>query len=320
MAAGGLIPRRSDLVVAGFLAAISWIAAELHLPYVLFPELGALTWVIVGDPRHPWARSPALLLLTPLLTGVVGLSVSQLLPYGPLAVLLAVGGSLLVVVALRSPIAPALSAGLLPLALDIRSWAYPFALLIGTGGLALLSHLRRQPGWPWRSAEGFSRAGAALAQAPFAPGSLRSWGPVFAVFLLGGVLLARWLGSPLVLFPPLLVIAFDRLAHRRHCRWRRRPGAMLVTANSAALVGLLLVLLLGVTPWAVFLASLLGASLLRRAHLFFPPAMGMTLLPFVIPRPPLSYPLLTLAGCLWLLVVVGAAERLGRRGRASGTA
>lgn len=313
MAEGGLNPR-SDLAVAAFLAAISWIAAVVHLPYVLFPELGALAWAILGQAHHPWARSPALLMLTPLLTGAVGLAVTRHLAYGPLAVLLAVGGSLLVVAALRSPVAPALSAGLLPLALGIRSWTYPFALLIGTAGLALWIDRRRtavpQPSEP----------GDAPAPVPAGLPPLLSWGPVFLVFLLGGLLGVQLLGSPLVLFPPLLVIAFERLAHRQHCSWRHRPGAVLVTANAAALLGLVLEQLLGATPPAVFLASLAAATLLRLSRLCFPPAMGMALLPFVIPQPPLAYPLFTLVGCLWLLLLVAAAERLGGRGAARGTA
>jgi hypothetical protein len=65
----------SDLAVAAFLALIAWIALATKHPYVLFPELGALGWVIFSDAGHPWSRSPLPVMVTPLLTGAVGLAV-----------------------------------------------------------------------------------------------------------------------------------------------------------------------------------------------------------------------------------------------------
>lgn len=69
MVEGGLKPGPADLAIAVFLALITRIANVTGMPYVLFPELGALGWVIFSDRRHPWARSPALLMLTPFLAG-----------------------------------------------------------------------------------------------------------------------------------------------------------------------------------------------------------------------------------------------------------
>jgi hypothetical protein len=42
---GGLKPGRADLAIAVFLALITLIANVTGMPYVLFPELGALGWV-----------------------------------------------------------------------------------------------------------------------------------------------------------------------------------------------------------------------------------------------------------------------------------
>ena len=66
---------------------------------------------------------------------------------------------------------------------------------------------------------------------------------------------------------------------------------------------------LGVTPLAVFLATLAGVALLRATGLCFPPALGMALLPFVIPHPTLMYPVYTLIGSAWLLLLVALRER-----------
>ncbi|MCX5966429.1 MAG: hypothetical protein NTV57_02055 [Cyanobacteria bacterium] len=232
MAEGRLKPARAALAIAAFLALITVIATLSRMPYVLFPELGALGWVVFSNPRHPWARSPALLMLTPFLAALQGLLITRHLAYGPMAVLLVVGLSLLLIAALRSPIVPALSAGLLPLALDIHSWTYPFAILIGTGGLALVSL--------WRA----RRASDGVPQPAEAP-------PITMWSLRGRT-------QPL---PPM-----------RDWLW----------------------------PF----------GLLRLLRLSFPPALGLALLPFVIPQPPLSYPLFTLAGSLWLLLVVALHEAL----------
>ncbi|MCX5947205.1 MAG: HPP family protein [Cyanobacteria bacterium] len=300
--------RWAALAIAVYLALITVIARATHMPYVLFPELGALGWVIFGDARHPWARSPVLLMLTPFLAAVLGLVITRHLPYGPVAVLLDVAGSLLVIGALRSPIAPALSAGLLPLALGIHTWTYPFSILIGTGGLALLIKLRQRwsRGRVSPHSEGTDIGPAPRSSLP----PLKSWAPAFGVFLLGGLVLERLIGSPLVLFPPLLVIAFEMIVHRQHCPWRGRYFSVLVVANSAAVVGLLLVRTLGVVPAAASLAVLATLALLRLARLPFPPALGLALLPFVILQPPLAYPLFTLAGSFWLLLVVAVQEAI----------
>ena len=77
MVEGGLKPGRADLAIAVFLALITLIANVTGMPYVLFPELGALGWVIFSDRRHPWACSPALLMLTPFLAAVAAAAVAR---------------------------------------------------------------------------------------------------------------------------------------------------------------------------------------------------------------------------------------------------
>jgi hypothetical protein len=198
--------------------------------------------------------------------------------------------------------------------------------LVGTGGLALLVILR-----PWitlglRRSLGLRLSGSKPPQAPAAgPGKartgagpgLRTWLPPLAVFLAGGLVLVHVLGSQLVLYPPLMVIAYEMLAQPEHCPWHGRGPAVLAVTGGAALAGLLLVQTLGVVPLASLLAVLTTALLLHLARLQCPPAYGLALLPFVIPSPPPSYPLLTLAGTAWLLLVV-EQHRARQRRRAGG--
>jgi hypothetical protein len=107
----------------------------------LFPELGALSHDVFTRPRGTWASAPLLLAVTPVLTGVIGIFFTRALPYGYLSVLLTVGGAVALIFLLKSPIAPAISAGLLPLVLGVKSWWYPPGVLLGTVLLVVLSLL-----------------------------------------------------------------------------------------------------------------------------------------------------------------------------------
>jgi hypothetical protein len=312
----GLVVAGPVLATASFLALITALAKASGIGYLLFPELGALGSVVFTDPRGSWARSPLLLAITPFLTALPGVLITRSLPYGPLAVLLDVAVCLLVISGLRSPIVPALSAGVLPLALGITSWHYPLAILAGTGGLALLVILRPRIARGLRLPPAAPSAGPGPARTSAAP-SLRTWLPPLAIFLAGGLVLVEVLGSHLVLYPPLMVIAYEMLAQPQHCPWHGRGRAVLVVTGGAALAGWLLVQILGVVPLATLLAVLATALLLHLTCLKCPPAYGLALLPFVIPTPPQTYALLTLAGTAWLLLVV-ELHRARERRRAGG--
>ena len=232
------------LATAVFIGLITAIAKATGQAYVLFPELGALAWVIFTDPKGPWATSPRLLMLTPFLTALLGVAITRSLPYGPLALGLDVVGCLLIIRGLRSPIVPAISAGVLPLALGIHDWAYPVSILVGTGGLALLSQWRARrlapaPTTSSPNAEGsataLDRIESSFAMTPTVP--LRRWAGALAVFLALGLVFVKIWDSPLVLFPPLLVIAYDMLALPHHSPWLGRGGAMMVVGTGAAWAG-----------------------------------------------------------------------------------
>ena len=120
---------------------IAGIATATGAFYVMFPELGALSHDVFTRPRGTWARSPLMLAITPFLTAVIGIVFTRALPYGFVSVLLTVGSSIALIMLLRSPIAPAISAGLLPLVLGVKSWWYPPGVLLGTVLLSALSIL-----------------------------------------------------------------------------------------------------------------------------------------------------------------------------------
>src|SRR5690242_12671657 len=128
-----------ELLALIYIAAIAEIAYATGAFYVLFPELGALSHDVFTRPRGTWANAPLLLAITPVLTGAIGIVFTRALPYGFPSVLLTVAGAVAVIFLLKSPIAPAISAGLLPLTLGVKSWWYPPGILMGTVLLAVLS-------------------------------------------------------------------------------------------------------------------------------------------------------------------------------------
>lgn len=315
---------RPALFSALYLALFTALARVSGVDLLLFPELAALTTVVIARPEHPWSRAPVLLVLTPVLTGVVGLGLASWLPYGPVSVALVVAVCLLLIWLLRSPVMPALASGLLPLSLGIHTWHYPLALVPGTLGLALLATLRTRRSLISSSVQASAAASSdgALPRgarvSPWPP--WQRWLVPLVVFLAGSLVLVHSLGSPLVLYPPLLVIAWETLAHGDACPWRSRPLLLLAVTLFAAMAGLLLVHWLGPVPLATLLAVLLVALVLDRLRFVCPPAYAVALLPFVVQAPSASFPLHVLAGTAWLVVVAAlqaAPWPWWRAGRAS---
>lgn len=277
-----------------YIAVIALIAHATGLFYVLFPELGALGHDILKRPQGTWARAPLMLVVTPFVTALGGMLIARHMPYGMLAVLLSVGYSVVVIGALRSPIAPAISAGLLPLCLDLRSWWYPPSLLIGTGLLAGIAALRNKVAGTVVPvvAEPRDLADDIVEEAPAG----YSWVPFFLAFLLLTIAASEITGWRLVLFPPLVVIAFEAFAHSSVCPWAGRPIALTVACGLTALAGVLCAMYLGSGPVGAMCSVLAGVAVLRLLDLHVPPAVAVGLLPFVIPHPDFQFPLAVTLG------------------------
>ena len=290
----GLMSGRVDAATALYIGVIALLARSSGLYYILFPELGALGHDILKRPGGRWASAPVMLVLTPLLTAVVGTLIARHFPYGVLPVLLDIGCSVLAIRVLRSPIAPAVSAGLLPLTLGIHSLWYPPSLLLGTGLLAGIAVLRN-----WRGAAGPPASPGALEGADDLveePPADWRWAPPFLVFVLLAYLMSDLTGWRLVLYPPLIVIGFEAFAHSAACPWADRPIALPVACSLTATAGVLCVMLLGAGPGAAICSILVGVLVLRVLDLHVPPALAVGLLPFVMPHPGLQFPAAVLLG------------------------
>ncbi|GAN78479.1 hypothetical protein [Acidisphaera rubrifaciens] len=286
-----------EVATVAYIALVAGIAQAMHLPYVLFPELGALSHDILKRPHGTWARAPVMLVVTPLLTGLVGTLVTRHLNYGIVSVLLTVGAAIAIIAVLRSPIAPAISAGLLPLTLGIGSPLYAPSLLIGLGALAAISTIWRRfvPPPPDAGSPG-DLADDITEEAP----EDYSWIAFVVAFLVIATALAEATGRHLLLFPPLVVIAFEMFAHARVCPWAGRPLILPVACTLTAAAGVALVSMFGAVPLAAAASMLVGIGILRAFDLHVPPALAVGLLPFVIPGVDYGFAIAVGAGTLLL--------------------
>ena len=305
----------AELITLIYIALIAEIASATGAFYVLFPELGALSHDVFTRPRGTWARSPVMLAITPFLTAVIGIVFTRALPYGYLSVLLTVGSAVALVMVLKSPIAPAISAGLLPLVLGVKSWWYPPGVLLGTVLLAALSilWLRLSIAKNWlEPLTPVDVVDETLEQNP----ATSYWLIALMLFVAMAVLVVKLTGLRFVLFPPLVVIGFEMFGHTAICPWAKRPMFLPAACFLTAAGGLIFWNLLGVGPVAAGCSIACGMAVLRLFDLHVPPALAVALLPFVMEHPTIAYPISvgigTMLMTLWFLLYQSFFRRYER--------
>jgi CBS-domain-containing membrane protein len=264
-----------------YMGLISVLASGSGFALLFFPELAALSYDVFRRPLGAWARAPLLLILTPVTTAIVGVAVAKTLPFGLLAVLLAVGISIIIVHVLRSPIAPAISAGLLPVILHEDSWLYPPCILVGVVLLVGTSFIWQRyavPRLPRTEATKREKADEATELIP----RRRAWIPVLLAFVIVIVGLVQWTGLRLILFPPLVVIAYEMFGHPSVCPWARKPIRMPIACSLAAAGGAFFVISLGPGVLSTTLGMIWGILILHLFDLHVPPALAIALIPQIM--------------------------------------
>jgi hypothetical protein len=224
--------------------------------------------------------------ITPVLTAILGTLVTRTLPYDYVSVMLTVSGALLIILALRSPIAPAISAGLLPLALGVRSLWYPPGIVFGTTLLAVLSSV-----WKRMSEEPLRNTFVASEDADSVPDAESRWRLLpLLVLVLAAVFVVKLTNLRFVLFPPLVVIGFEMFLHTKRCPWATRTLSLPIVCMLTAAGGLFCRRYLGVGPAGSISSMAWGILVLRVFDLHVPPALAVALLPQVIDSPTMLYP------------------------------
>ncbi len=279
-----------ELITVGYIAAIAQTALSTGVAYVLFPELGALAHDVFARPRGTWARAPLMLVLTPTLAALLGTLIAQHMRCGVDSVVLGTLGGMAIIGVLRSPVAPAISAGLLPVIFGIQSWWYPPSILFGTAALAIASIIHRRwadhgdPADPEPEVE-------ITADIIERPPSRYGWLPFFMLFVVVAAALAQATGWRALLVPPLVVTGFEMFAHADICPWAQRPLVLPLACTLTATAGLGFGICFGPGPLAAAGAVLAGIVILKGVRLHVPPAIAIGLLPLLIEHPSHYYPL-----------------------------
>lgn len=271
-----------------YLCLVSSLGKVIHNDFAFFPELAALAYGMFMRPAGPWAMTPLMVVATPTVTALWGVSVANYLPYGIPASVLCIAGSILIVKAMRSPVFPAIPAGFLPLVFNVTSTHYVAFIAFDTGLLALLSVAYRR--W-WQS--GIGKPAVAPMNTP-APASASSK-PIRWLAFSGVVAVAYYLAARtdtrLILFPPLLVIAYETLVRPQTCPWAGRSAFLPVICMATAGLGWASVALFGTGPLSVLCA--LGASIvfIRVIDAFVLPALAISVIPQIMDHTDWKYPL-----------------------------
>ena len=221
-------------------------------------------------------------------------------------------------------VAPAISAGLLPLVLGVTSWWYPPGIMFGTVLLALLStgwkgYATGDTGVIESAEQAAEEAAEDITHEVAAPVRARRQKlAALLAFVAVAVLMVKLTGWRFILFPPLVVIGFVMFVHPDVCPWAKRPLMLPVACFLTALGGFIFWKFLGVTPVCAALCMGWGIIVLRALDLHVPPALAVALLPLVMTAPTIVYPFavglgtLLLTGwfflCEWMLADFEASD------------
>lgn len=301
-----------DGIALVYVVAIAVAAQFTCWCYLLFPELGAMSHDVLTRPWGKWASQPVRLVVTPALGAAIGTWITREFPYSVLTIELIVILCLLLIALLKSNIAPAMSAGVLPLVLGIKNWLYPASIVLGLVALVCIF-------LPWRWYYRRKHQGAAedsntdLNDVLETPATQKMWILPYFLFLTAMASCAAASGLRFILFPPLIVIAYEMFAHPTTCPWAGKPLAVPVACILTSLAGLLAVTSLRSDGIAAGFSMVFGIVVLRLLNIHMPPALAVGLLPLIIDDPTIKYPVsvgigagvLTLAFLIYRRWIIG---------------
>jgi hypothetical protein len=287
----------ADALVLLYMAAIAFAAHASGISLLLFPELAALSYDVIARPQGRWASQPWQLILTPTATATLGILATRHAKYDALSIVLIVLLSLGVIKLLRSSIGPAISAGVLPMVLGERSWDYPVAIFADLISLVAVLLL-----WQRFGPHGRDTSKSEVEHALEEPASDRFWLLALIAFVLLLGVAAQLSGLRFLLFPPLIVMAYEIFGHAEIPGWMARPALFPVVCLLTAATGTLAVHECKTSFVAVFVTMIVAVGILRTFRVHMPPALAVGLIPFVMAAPDVRYPVSVTIGTATLTV------------------
>jgi len=282
--------------LVGFMAHASGVSL------LLFPELAALSHDVLTRPRGKWASQPWHLIATPTMTAILGIFITRHVTYGAVAIVAIVLLSLLLIKLLRSSIGPAISAGVLPMVLGERSWIYPVAIFADLVSLVVVLLLWQRFGPHRAEASQGEAEHSRIVDALETPTPDRFWVWALIAFVLALGIAAQATGLRFILFPPLIVMAYEIFGHAKVPGWMARPALFPVVCLLTATTGTLAVHGFKTPMVGVAVTTLVSIGILRIFQVHMPPALAVGLLPFVMVAPNARYPVSVALGTIALTV------------------
>jgi hypothetical protein len=293
-----------------YMGIVAFAAHASGVSLLLFPELAALSHDVLTRPRGRWASQPWLLILTPTMTAIFGIFVTRHMAYSAAAIVVLVLLSLVSIKLLRSSIAPAISAAVLPLVLGERSWIYPIAICTDLIGLVAVLLLWRRFGPHQGDTSERDLEHSRIVDVLETPAPDRFWVLALLAFVLVLGIAAQSTGLRFILFPPLVVMAYEIFGHAKVPGWMARPALFPVVCLLTATTGTLAVHGFKTTMVGVAVTTLVSIGILRIFQVHMPPALAVGLIPFVMVAPNAWYPVSVALGTIALTVcAVGYSYR-----------
>jgi hypothetical protein len=301
---------QGEILALIYMGAIAFSARKTGFSLLLFPELAAISHDVFTRPRGKWASQPWLLVLTPTITAFFGLFLVRHTNFNALALTLIVAVSLIVIKLLKSTIAPAISAGVLPMILAERSWIYPVAIFVDLSLLALvlLIFKRYIPAKNVLSSD--EEIDSQIIDDLEAPPHDRFWGVALLVFVLALATISQVTGLFYLIFPPLIVVAYEILGHPEVPGWMARPILFPLISFLTAAVGLAFCHVFDAGFEGVIVTLLCSIAILKVFKVHMPPALAVGILPFVMKAPNYLYPISVLMGTTALMLYFWSYSRV----------
>jgi hypothetical protein len=291
-----------ELVAVLYMGVVALVAHASGISLLLFPELAALSHDVLTRPRGKWASQPWQLILTPTVTAILGIVITRHTPYSAVAIVLLVLLSLLCIKLLRSSIGPAISAGVLPMVLGERSWVYPIAIFADLISLVAVLLLWQRFGPHRAEASKQESEHSRIVDVLETPMPDRLWVLALIAFVLALGIAAQFTGLRFILFPPLIVMAYEIFGHAKVPGWMARPALFPVVCLLTATTGTLAVHEFRTTVAGVAVTVAISSGILRMFRVHMPPALAVGLLPFVMVAPNVWYPVSVTMGTTALTV------------------
>jgi hypothetical protein len=300
----------AEFLAVSLVGGIGLTVDKTSITLFLFPEIAALSYDVFTRPRGKWASQPIRLVTTPTIAAILGVLITRHWEYSALAATVIALLSLLVIKLLRSNIGAAISAGVLPLALGVTSWGYPAAILAGLVGLAIALTLWKRLDFHCYLIEG----GEEKRSTRTAEDPPRDRFEIFAltgfVFTLGVV--AQATGLRFLLFPPLIVVAYELFGHPDRSGWTSQPVLFPLVCFLTACLGWLASTGFHTVFWGATITMLCSIAILRIFKVHMPPALAVGLIPFVIVHPTFWYPISVFLGAAALIASATAYNSFRR--------